>query len=308
MMQQLQIDVKRWYVYQRERFPLLVYMPLVITYTAAMVNGAATLRGVSPPALPVQLGAMLSCLLFFLLLRLADEWKDYHHDIQSRPYLPVARGVVSLRELGVLAIGCLLAQVALAWWAAPPLLWLLLPVWGYFAAMTVEFGIGQWLHKHVHWYLLSHMVLLPLFGYYLTAWDWLVYAASPPPALGWLVLLSFVCGLILEIGRKLRAPECEEPGVATYSAAWGARRAALLWLCLLGVAGGIAAVWLVVQGGNLGGAGLLLAMLILAAAVVWNYVRQPVQRYARWFQPLSGLWILLTYGAIALVPWLSYGA
>jgi hypothetical protein len=41
--------------------------------------------------------------------------------------------------------------------------------------------------------------------------------------------LSFVNGCVLEIGRKLWAPENEIAGVDTYSGLWGPRRAAAIW-------------------------------------------------------------------------------
>ena len=39
-----------------------------------------------------------------------------------------------------------------------------------------------------------------------------------PPALGWFLAVTFLNGLVVEVGRKMRAPSDEEPGVETYTA------------------------------------------------------------------------------------------
>ena len=44
--------------------------------------------------------AFVTCFLFFLQLRIADEFKDFEEDTRYRPYRPVPRGLVTLRELG----------------------------------------------------------------------------------------------------------------------------------------------------------------------------------------------------------------
>jgi 4-hydroxybenzoate polyprenyltransferase len=35
---------------------------------------------------------------------------------------------------------------------------------------------------------------------------------------------------VIEVGRKIRAPADEEPGVDTYSSVWGCSKAVLIWL------------------------------------------------------------------------------
>ena len=61
------------------------------------------------------------------------------------------------------------------------------------------------------------MLILPLITLYATACEWHTASASLPNGLVWLLVASFFSGLVIEIGRKIRAPEDEEPGVETYS-------------------------------------------------------------------------------------------
>ena len=77
----------------------------------------------------------------------------------------------------------------------------------------------------------SHMLILPLVDLYATACDWWVAGLrQPPPGLYWFLVVSYLNGLVIEIGRKTRAPADEEHGVETYSALWGTNGAVRAWL------------------------------------------------------------------------------
>ena len=89
------------------------------------------------------------------------------------------------------------------------------------ALMTREFFVAEWLKARPFTYLWSHMLIVPLIDLYATACDWLPAGVAPPAGLGWFLAASFFNGIVVEIGRKLRAPADEEPGVETYSAAVG---------------------------------------------------------------------------------------
>ena len=58
-----------------------------------------------------------------LQLRLADEFKDFEEDSRYRPYRPVPRGLVSLRDLAWVWAGCIALQPSRAhaqWWSRGP--------------------------------------------------------------------------------------------------------------------------------------------------------------------------------------------
>ena len=89
----------RWVVYQRERFPLAGHGPLVAAFSASAVCFSSLVRGRVARRRQPLLVAFVTSLLFFLQLRIADEFKDYEEDARYRPYRPVPRGLVTLREL-----------------------------------------------------------------------------------------------------------------------------------------------------------------------------------------------------------------
>jgi hypothetical protein len=226
------------WVYQQERFPLLTHGLLIAAFSLAATGFSARTRGhLGLPAASSLLVAFLSSLLFFFLLRVADEFKDFDDDSRHRPYRPVQRGVISLRELARAGVVAALLQVGLALWFVPELLPLLLVTWAYLALMSKEFFVPEWLKARPVIYLLSHMLIMPLIALYAAACDWLAAGQDAPEALGWLLAVSFATGLTLEIGRKVHAPQDEEPGVETYSQLWGHRRAAAVWLAALTFSG-----------------------------------------------------------------------
>src|ERR1041385_7457659 len=134
--------ISRWWVYQRERFPILAHGVLIAAFSSSAVSYSAMLRD-HRPRLPSIAVAFITCFLFFLQLRIADEFKDFDEDSRYRPYRPVPRGLVHLNELGKVALVGALLQLLLALWLSPALVGLLLLVWLYLALMQKEFFLGH---------------------------------------------------------------------------------------------------------------------------------------------------------------------
>lgn len=294
----------RWWVYQRERFPLLVHGPLIAAMSFAAVSVSRLSRGGTalPEAWPL-LVAFVTALLFFLQLRVADEFKDRDTDARYRPYRAVPRGLVSLRELGAVVVVGAIMQLGLALWLRPSLVLLLAAAWIYLGLMWKEFFVHRYLAAHPIAYLWSHMLILPLITLYATACEWHTAGVPFPGGIAWLLAASFCNGLVIEIGRKIRAPEAEERGVDTYSALWGRRTATLAWWAAMLLAAatslpvaktiGLSAVLAVAFGGA----------LTLAAVAGRRFLDQPTPKRAGLFEPVSGLWTLVAYLGLGVGPW-----
>ena len=293
----------RWAIYQRERFPLLQHAPLIAAFSGGTVLFSAQLRapGTIPGAGSLVV-AFACCLLFFFQLRVADEHKDAGEDARFRPYRPVPRGLVRLDELRALAIGAGAVQLALALLLSPALVVPLALVWAWIGLMTKEFWLREWLATRPVAVIATHMLVMPLIDLYASACDWLVAGTSVHPGLRWFLVASFFNGIVIEIGRKVRAPEHEEPGVLTYTAAWGRPRAIAVWLAAMIVTGSCA----VLAGRELGIAmhvvPLLGAVWLGAALVGARFVHDPSPRRAAAVPALSGAWTVLMYLAIGLLP------
>ena len=294
---------RRWWTYQRERFPVFAHGALIAAFSFSAVNYSASLRGAGRFANPgAVVAAFITSFAFFLQLRIADEFKDSEEDALYRPYRPVPRGLVTLRELGAVGAFSASIQLALALALTPPLaLWLAL-VWLYLGLMSKEFFAREWLKARPITYLWTHMLIMPLIDFYATACDWAPTAASPPTGLGWFLAVSFGNGLAVEIGRKTRAPQDEEHGVPTYTAMWGRRNAAMAWLGALGLTA-VCAVFAAREIRFAAPVLLLLAAALCAASVIaLRFLRQPTTERARLFELMSGVWALLVYLGLGTAP------
>jgi 4-hydroxybenzoate polyprenyltransferase len=294
----------RWWTYQRERFPIFAHTPIIAAFSLSAVSYSALIRGAHhlPPWQPCVV-AFASSFLFFLQLRIADEFKDFEEDSRYRPYRPVPRGLIGLRDLGWLWAGGILLQLALALWLAPRLIVLLLLTWLYLGLMSKEFFAWRWLKARPITYMVTHMAIMPLVDLYTTSCDWVpAGSVRPPPGLLWFLLVSFFNGMVVEIGRKIRSPQDEETGVETYSILWGRRNAILVWLSMLACTGGFA--YVAAQGiGFARPVLILLLILFFAALAVGVYFLQgAVPERGKYVEVMAGFWSLLMYLGLGFIP------
>lgn len=295
--------VNKWWTYQRERFPILAHGLLIAAFSFSAVAFSAMLRGHHEvPSWRAVLVAFASCFLFFLQLRIADEFKDIEEDTKYRPYRPVPRGLITLRELGVVFLVAGAVQLLLALWLHPELVILLAVTWAYLALMSKEFFVRQWLSGRPITYMVSHMAIMPLIDLYATSTDWQVAGENPPRGLIWFLLASFFNGMVIEIGRKVRSPEDEETGVNTYSALWGPRAAVIAWfavilgtwVCAVIAASYVDFTWPIFV--------LFLTMSLVSLVICRRFLKTPEPGRGKWIERLSGVWTLALYLGLGVAP------
>jgi hypothetical protein len=290
---------RRLWIYLAERFPLGRHGPLIVVFCGAATLYGARLAGGKPAIAPL-LASMVCAGGFFLLMRLADEGKDRHEDRRWRPYRPVPRGLVSLRELAGLGALVVLVQGGLALAVAPAALPFLLLGWGWFALMGWEFFRPAWLRARPLLYTLSHMVMVPLIALIALAFG--LPAGAPalaPFPLLWLLCLCYLNGLAIEFARKIRPAAAEEPGVETWSALWGLGPARGRWLLVVVVSLPVA----LLAGGPVGGGWWVL--LLLAPLLAWILLGPGSGPPRPGGEPLAlptALWTLATYLALGWLP------
>jgi 4-hydroxybenzoate polyprenyltransferase len=324
--------MNRWWIYQKERFPLAAHGPLIAAFSASAVSYSALLRGPdAQPEVASFIVAFVVSLGSFLLLRIADEFKDAEEDARFRPYRPVPRGLVTLRELALVGVLVAIAQLSLALWLGMTrgegvmlegstdrfrvqivtvgvslgdlrLAGLLFVTWIYFALMSREFFAREWLKARPVVYLFSHMLIMPLIDWFATGCDWVRAGGEMPAGLFWFLAASFCNGIVIELGRKIRAPDQEETGVETYTFLWGRPMAVGAWLaamaatlaCAIVAAQRIAftsAVSVVLGVLWAGGCGLGLF-----------FVRTSRGKLAKLIEAYSGVWTLALYLTLGVVP------
>jgi len=293
----------RFWIYQSERFPLKKTVPLLLVFSAASICVSARLADRPLPEWPAFAAGFVLAMALFFQMRVCDEFKDAEDDRRYRPDRPIPRGLVSEKEVLSLGVLTIPLAIAAAWFWHPSVLWLLGLVWIWLAAMTVEFGVPTWLKARPVLYLSSHMAIMPLIDLLLTGIEWLP-AGGAASSLWLFLALSFVNGCVLEIGRKLWAPENEIAGVDTYSALWGPRRAGRVWMCCV-----LLSYALLVGTGSATGVGWQSALigalaLVPCGMVTFRYIQEPTAQTQTWMDSVAGLWVFFCYATAGFLPFL----
>ena len=90
----------RFLIYQKERYPFVVYFFLISSFSFSAIAYSRMCRGlIEFISLDKFLVCIFNTILLFFILRILDEFKDQEDDKKYRKYLPVPRGLISLKEL-----------------------------------------------------------------------------------------------------------------------------------------------------------------------------------------------------------------
>lgn len=293
---------KRFWIYQNERFPLFAYGLMVLTFAFSAMSYSKILRGdFNFSLLTLLIGAMTSFGYFFLL-RIFDEFKDAEDDARYRPYRAVPRGLVSFKELKWLAIIIIVLQGLLNASFIPKMLWIWSLVIIYMFIMAKEFFVRDWLRKHPIVYLMSHMMIMPVIDFYTTGLDWNNNNTSIPNGLIIFLIVTFLNGVVIEIGRKIRAKDAEEIGVETYSYLWGEKGAAIVWLFVLFTTFVFANIACFYAGFGKSTLIFLLFFLIFCAVPALRFLKKREQKIASKLETMAGIWTLGMYLSLGGIP------
>lgn len=240
---------KKWYTYQKERFPVVMFGLYIFSIVFAvfcfsnasnemlmnnykiildtsMINEVEWLK-----IIPMFIVAFLQ----FLMVRITDEFKDYEEDCKYRPYRPVPRGLVTLKELKILFIICAILQVIITFIFNRNGLILLAIVWAFSGLLSKDFFIKKFIDRHMLFGVFLDEILMPILVLYLSSF--IIFPNMCMEALvfsnlGYILLISYLVSWTVEIARKVRCKEDEEEGVKTYTAVFGIGKAILILFIL----------------------------------------------------------------------------
>lgn len=292
----------RFWIYQKERFPVFSYGLMVFTFTFSAMSYSKILRGELGFSFVTLLIGALTSFGYFFLLRIFDEFKDAEDDAKYRPYRAVPRGLVSFKELKWLAIIIIVFQFILNAVFIPKMLW----IWGlviiYMFIMAKEFFVRSWLRKHPVAYLISHMMIMPVIDFYTTGLDWNNAETKLPQGLIIFLMVTFLNGVVIEIGRKIRASAAEEVGVETYSYLWGEKRATITWLCILFTTFIFANIACFYAGFGKMTFLFLVIFLFICGYPAIEFLKNRKQRTAAKLETMAGIWTLGMYLSLGGIP------
>ena len=322
--------IKNFKIYLNERFPLgknsffvLIFTLSGYIYTSLLYNSKIMYlftNGVKIGIFQYKIIALFIIIfMFFLQLRITDEFKDYEEDLKYRAYRPVQRGIISLKTLGKIGIATVIIQIMLAHVIDPEIIYFMIFVWIYMFLMAKEFFIKKWLTKRILIYALSHVVIMVFITlviveatqyivpknifdvFILQRYRHNIYFALIP-----LFALNYLNGIVLEIGRKTRRADEEEHGVQTYSKLWGRKKAVVVLSLLF-----VIEYFLVILGlahtyekyfffGGL----TLLVILVVSIYFMIKFLKKDLS--GKIVESVSGLWIIFSSMGMGLLPYFIF--
>ena len=298
--------MRRLFIYQKERFPLLGHGLLVAAFSFSAISYSRICRGAEGfVSLKVFLVGIFTTISLFLLVRIFDEFKDREEDAAYRKYLPVPRGLISLQELKIVAIVTLILQLLLNLLFFPKMLWIYFLIIIYLCLMGKEFFVSGWLKKHQFWYVTSHMFIIPFIDIYASGLDWFLADVKAPVGLIFFFTVSYMNGIVLEIGRKIKPPSGEEEGVNSYTKMLGANNAPLIWILVLFITFSLAVI--AAQYAGYGKMGLLvLSILFIGCSLpAIFFLRNKTMKTAKGIEISSALWTIAMYLSLGGFPMLQ---
>ena len=306
-------NIKNFKIYLNERFPLgknsifvLIftlsgYIYTGLLYNSKIINQIFSKEIKVPMPWHKIVALFIIIFMFFLQLRITDEFKDYEEDLKYRAYRPVQRGVVTLKALGKIGIATVIIQIIL---------------------MAKEFFIKEWLTKRILIYALSHVVIMIFITLVIVnATQYIVlgeaenifkfvalqrYRHNIDIALIPLFTLNYLNGIVLEIGRKTRRADEEEHGVQTSSKLWGKKKAVVILSLLFAVE-----YFLVILGLSytyekyfLFSGLTLLIILIISIYFMIKFLKKDLS--GKIVESVSGLWIVFSSMGLGLLPYFVF--
>lgn len=248
--------------------------------------------------------------LQFLMVRIVDEFKDYEEDCKYRPYRPVPRGLIKLKELKILFIICIILQLILTITCSQNGILYLIILWVFFALMSKGFFIKKILDKHLLLEVTLDELILPIMILYLANFIpqiYLNYNSSADltiansiifvdPNVWKILVMAYIISWIVEVARKIRCKEDEEEGVKTYTAILGIGKA-------MGLIFVLETLLMLVQGTILGQKNYIwiLALYILANIPNILFAKKKTKKMAKLAELSANIYIAIVYSSLVIL-------
>jgi len=256
--------IKRIWIYLKEMFPvfsrLMVGLGLFFgLYFIILLNNDITDFRIGAQEI---IGA-LTVFVFLLLLRIADDFKDYETDMKLFPKRPLPSGRVKKNDLIILLVSTNLPMIILNMIFMNNLPFFAL-LYGYGFLMYIWFFRKSKIQNNLVMALITHNPIQIIISIYVISFICIKYGIN------WATLIiiaaafaMYLPALIWEVARKIRAPK-DETEYVTYSKLFGYKKATLLVVALILLS--LVTSYILVWGLN------KIAFILLVINVVWVIV------------------------------------
>jgi len=201
--------LKRFYIYQNERFPIVLLslslFPVVLSSAAVMSKFMLT---------NIFLSFFVS-LAYIFHIRVNDEYRDFEHDTKHHSTRPLQRGVITLHDLKLINVFAIfvVAFTAIFYGTEAIFIAIIMILYSYFA--KYDFFCKEKIRKHFYIYNFVHIIqifLLQIFVYIIVA-----HKIQFTEILFFHFLFTLTGTIIFEFARKLKIPGEDGTGTDTYT-------------------------------------------------------------------------------------------
>ncbi|KAF1301465.1 prenyltransferase [Enterococcus saccharolyticus] len=209
--------IKRLAIYFKEMYPLIPRFFLAIIYFfeiyfVLLLNVGENSFSIGPQ----EWVGVWTIFTFLMALRIADDFKDYEHDLRLFPERALPSGRVTKRDLAIALATMVTITVLLNFWWMNNIGWFLF-LFAYGTLMSLWFFSKAKIQKSLPLALVTHNPVMMVMNIYIITF--VCYKYHLPLISLPTVLLAFTMyfpSLIWEISRKIRAPK-DETEYVTYS-------------------------------------------------------------------------------------------
>lgn len=214
--------IKNFYLYQKERFPIVI---LGLSFLPAILSSGAIVA--TQVELKFVLTALIVSIAYLLHVRIIDEFRDYEHDLKHHKERPVSSGIISLKELKVIDWLAIVAIPLASLYSSPEALLIAVAMLFYSYFARREFFLGLQFRRYFYLYNAVNLVQMLLLQI-------LVYTiANPTFSFTTLVTVHFLFTttgtIIFEFLRKVKSPGDDGTGKDTYTWFLGLDNAILIY-------------------------------------------------------------------------------
>lgn len=284
-----------WTAFCKERFDPLTHSIMILCFVAGNTALASGLYAFEMNWLQFALAYVVTFSYFFRL-RCFDEIKDYEFDVLHNPSRPLARGLLSLKEVKIAITLFTIFEAVMVKTFAPQAMLMYLIAMIYSFIMYKEFFIGRWIRPHLTTYAVLHTFSSALIGYAIMSITSDISNPLTNSSAYLFALINWGQFNLFEFARKTFAPAEEKPNVDSYSSLFKPLGAALLsisqitlsWVALYALPSAHYASF-----GNL-------ALAIILAGFAFRYAKSNSATNARLFRNVTSAYLLLFYLVIVI--------
>lgn len=229
-MKQITIEspfIYRFIAYLNERFPIALLLGFFLSFWGIDLAFHKLYNyDVAYTFGWLQVSNFFSYYTLFFLVRIFDEHKDYDVDCINHPQRVLQRGLITLKQLQLIAVVCILFQLLVAINNGGNVLVFWALAFVFLLLMTKEFFVPIFLRERLFLYMVSHSFLTPLTVLWIRSMHTTTFDITVLDV--WIALLFWFGGMAFEVGRKIRIPAEESPTEDMYSKLIGTGGASLL--------------------------------------------------------------------------------